>query len=192
MSQNNNNPRRDFFKSLIKKSGETVSDVIQYKMEKNFPRVVLRPPGAIEEYQFLLNCSRCGDCATECPKEAIHLMTNASGAYKNTPFIDPKHQACVFCEDFPCIEACEPKSLVKSTNKNSMKIGIATTNLSDCLVYQNQHCDYCFGSCPPGVNAIQKSKEGWPEIDKDLCVGCGKCAYICVSQTGDAISIEPI
>ena len=124
-----------------------------------------------------------------CPHGAVHLIGVTGGLHANTPFVDPYHAACVFCEDMPCIDSCEPKALTRDENGKYLKMGTAVFYKDHCLVGQGQRCDYCFNSCPQGIKAISKTKEGMPQINADLCVGCGKCAYICVSQTGKAFDV---
>lgn len=186
--------RRDFFKFGLSKSTETVSNVAKANIDAKFRREIIRPPGAISEMQFLLSCTRCGDCKTACPHNAIHLVDAlTAGALNKTPFIDPVFKACQFCEDMPCIQSCEPQALkMPEEGLAAIKIAIAAVNPDHCLVAQGQRCDYCFKSCPKGINAISKAENGVPFIDADLCVGCGKCAYICVSQTGTAIEMVPV
>ncbi len=180
--------RRKFFTSILSKTKqaatETVTEVVKQKLKRKF----LRPPGAISEESFLLKCSRCGDCKTACPHSAVHLFGVDSGVNVNTPFVDPSYSACQFCEEMPCIKACEPSAL----DYENLKMGVARVSSQHCLVSQGQRCDYCFKSCPSGVDAISKGDEGVPVIDTNQCVGCGKCEYICVSQSGKAIEVEPV
>ena len=183
--------RRAFFKFGISKSKEVAFDIAKIGLKMKFKRTMIRPPGALPEEQFLLACTRCGDCKSACPYEAIHLVESfTAGVVSQTPFIDPYYKACHYCEDMPCIKACTPKAL-KQTENVKLKIATARVNIKHCLVSQGQRCDYCFKSCPSGIRAISKNSNGTPTIDPDLCVGCGKCAYICVSQTGKAIELEP-
>lgn len=185
-------PRRQFFKSLVRKSGEGAKKMVSQKLEAAFKRQVIRPPGAVSEERFLLACTRKGDCVEACPHDAIHLMAEGTGLFKNTPFIDVKHKACQACEDWPCIDACAPGVLHHNPETQFYRIGVARVDLSHCLVEQGQYCDYCFNSCPSGIKAITKDKNNRPAINEDDCIGCGKCAFICVSQTGDAIRVDPI
>ena len=180
--------RREFFSFGLKESTKLIDKGLKHK----FKRPALRPPGALREEQFLITCTRCGDCKTACPHDAIHMVDLLKGGVNaGTPFIDPYYAACQYCEDMPCLSACEPEALRKDDEKQ-LKLGTALVELRHCLVKQGQYCDYCFNTCPQGVSAISKHDGGYPVIDAEACVGCGKCAYICVSQTGKAIAIEPL
>ena len=184
--------RRSFFKLGITKSKDVAIEVAKTHLESKFKREIIRPPGAIEEESFLLTCTRCEDCKTACPHDAIHLIDSvAAGLANKTPFVDPYYKACQYCEDMPCIEACEPKAL-RWKEDEKPKLALAVVVDEHCLVTQGQYCDYCFNSCPSGIKAIKKNSSGVPQIVEDECVGCGKCAYICVSQSGRAIEMESI
>lgn len=184
--------RRDFFRNSIKKSKEALFSVVEVAVKIKFRRKLIRPPGAISEEHFLLACTRCDKCVTSCPYNAIHLVTQVqSGALYKTPFIDPHFEACRFCEDMPCIKACDDDALIMPPEGVPSPIGIAVIQKEHCLVVQGQHCDYCYNSCPNGLKAITKDDKGVPIINEEACIGCGKCAYICVSQSGKAIVIDP-
>ncbi len=195
MTDEKKTSRRNFFRGLISNSKETVLAVADAGMKLKFRRKIIRPPGALSEEQFLLTCTRCDKCVEGCEYNAIHLVDQVhAGVLLKTPFIDPTYEPCRFCVDMPCIESCTDNALIWPPlgNKTVPPIGIAKINLNHCLAKQGQHCDYCYNSCPNGLKAIIKSEDGSPRIDADLCNGCGKCAYICVSQSGPAIEIEPL
>ncbi|MGL1885327.1 MAG: 4Fe-4S dicluster domain-containing protein [Reichenbachiella sp.] len=178
--------RADFFKFGLKKGKEKAVNHLQKKVEK----IGVRPPGAIDEEEFLIACTRCNDCAIACPHDSIFKPTyGAVGAYGDTPFLDLNDKACEYCEDLPCITACKTGALVKE--EPYMKLGIAKFVEEHCLVNQGQYCDYCAKSCPKEFNALKLGDNKMPIIDEDACVGCGKCQYICVSQSGKAIVVIP-
>ncbi len=182
--------RRDLFRKTMHSAKKVTFDLLDAGMKIKFRRKIIRPPGAIAEDQFLMACSRCDSCKDACPYNAIHKVSSVSaGVLFNTPFIDPHHEACRFCEDMPCIKACDDNALILTDIIKP--IGLAVVHREHCLVEQGQYCDYCYNSCPNSLKAIIKGEDGVPVIDADACVGCGKCAYICVSQSGPAIKITP-
>jgi ferredoxin-type protein NapG len=73
----------------------------------------LRPPGALDEKDFLSSCIKCGHCVQVCPVQAIKLADLVDGVGVGTPYIDAREQACDFsCDAVQCILACPTGSLV--------------------------------------------------------------------------------
>ena len=72
----------------------------------------LRPPGALDEKDFLSSCIKCGQCVQVCPVQAIKLADLIDGVGVGTPYIDPRKQACDFsCDAVQCILACPTESV---------------------------------------------------------------------------------
>jgi len=72
----------------------------------------LRPPGALDEKDFLSSCIKCGQCVQVCPVSAIKLADLVDGFGVGTPYIDARAQACDFsCDAVQCILACPTGSL---------------------------------------------------------------------------------
>jgi ferredoxin-type protein NapG len=72
----------------------------------------LRPPGALDEKDFLASCIKCGQCVQVCPVSAIKLADLVDGFGVGVPYIDARAQACDFsCDAVQCILACPTGSL---------------------------------------------------------------------------------
>ena len=72
----------------------------------------LRPPGALDEKDFLSSCIKCGQCVQVCPVAAIKLGDIDEGFGIGVPYIDAREQACDFsCDAVQCILACPTGSL---------------------------------------------------------------------------------
>jgi ferredoxin-type protein NapG len=72
----------------------------------------LRPPGALDEKDFLSSCIKCGQCVQVCPVSAIKLADLIDGMGVGAPYIDAREQACDFsCDAVQCILACPTGSL---------------------------------------------------------------------------------
>lgn len=72
----------------------------------------LRPPGALDEKDFLSSCIKCGQCVQVCPVQAIKLADLVDGVGVGAPYIDARSQACDFsCDAVQCILACPTGSL---------------------------------------------------------------------------------
>ncbi len=87
----------------------------------------LRPPGAIDETDFLASCIKCGQCVQVCPVEAIFLAELDEGMGVGVPYINARLQACDFsCDAVQCILACPTGSLSSKINKKEeVRMGLA-------------------------------------------------------------------
>jgi ferredoxin-type protein NapG len=76
----------------------------------------LRPPGALQEHDFLASCIKCGQCAQVCPVQAIRLADLVDGFGVGVPYIDARQQACDFsCDAVQCVLACPTGALTYET-----------------------------------------------------------------------------
>ncbi|WP_236621280.1 4Fe-4S dicluster domain-containing protein [Rhodopirellula sallentina] len=144
-----------------------------------------RPPGAIDEFQFLSGCTRCGDCITACPHDAIVKAPDRLGDVAGTPIIEADHSACMMCEDFPCIASCEPGVLIDSI---SPIMGTARITEHLCLAHHSTLCTVCSERCP--VEGAIVVTQGKPTVNENDCTGCGVCRYVCPAPE-NAILLMP-
>lgn len=151
---------------------------------------LLRPPGAVDEADFLSRCIKCGRCIEACPYAAIHAEQSIMGAASGTPVIDARAQACRMCEDMPCIPACPTEALHRLESREDIAMGVAVIKREACIAVQGMRCEVCYRSCPLIDRAITirpTVREGdaihtvfEPIIDPDVCTGCGLCVQRCV------------
>lgn len=146
---------------------------------------VLRPPGAVEEVEFLERCTRCNECATACPHDAIVAAPQRLREAAGTPIIDPDHQPCQMCDGFPCIEACEPDVLTRLV---PVMMGTARITEHLCMTHHGSTCTTCVESCP--VEGAIMVTNGKPHVDQSTCTGCGVCRYVCPAPE-NAILLMP-
>lgn len=87
----------------------------------------LRPPGALDEHEFLAACIKCGQCVQVCPVQAIRLGDGEEGYGLGVPYIDAREQACDFsCDAVQCVLACPTGALSHLTDtKEEVSIGVA-------------------------------------------------------------------
>jgi ferredoxin-type protein NapG len=161
----------------------------------------IRPPGAVDENEFLNRCIRCQKCADACPNNAILPLDGSFGPQRrNTPYIKPRRQTCMLCNgvegDFlKCTDVC-PSGALQRVRKDADEIqrkvhmGVAEIDQALCYSYNDWSCGACYRACPfPGV-AMQLGLWERPQVIPEACVGCGLCERACIRYP-HAIRVRP-
>lgn len=111
MSNEETLSRRSFFKRGLGKTAEIGSQIIEEKVAHK-AKGWIRPPFAVAELDFLINCNRCGDCTTACPHDVIFPLSASVGLEAaGTPAMDILNKGCHLCSDWPCVTSCEVDAL---------------------------------------------------------------------------------
>lgn len=189
--------KTDLFKLLI--GGTAAYELLS--IMKGGSKTVLRPPGAIDEDEFLALCIRCGKCIQACPYDSIKIATEKHGLGIGTPYIDARENPCRLCADFPCVEVCPTEALRGISEVSDVKMGTAVIDEDTCIAYKGLRCEVCYRECPLIDEAITldiKMRPGddihaifAPVINKEKCVGCGICEQRCVIDDPVAIRVKP-
>ena len=104
--------RRRFLRTAMLAGGVLGASLLGYVPVAGATRGRLRPPGALDEADFLSSCIKCGQCVQVCPVQAIKLGDLTEGFGVGVPYIDARHQACDFsCDAVQCILACPTGAL---------------------------------------------------------------------------------
>ena len=100
-----------------------------YVDEVKASSIILRPPGAIDEPDFLKTCIKCGMCVQACHFRDSNVLKNDDGNIIGakpstlmlakpgdnlpigTPFFIAKDVPCFMCDDIPCVPACPSGAL---------------------------------------------------------------------------------
>ncbi len=109
-------------------------------------QILLRPPGALDEDQFLASCIKCGQCLQVCPPQVIELAEISQGFGFATPYITPRSGACILCGGLPCVLACPTGALDHGISLGKeAKMGLAVfKHKSGCLARFNTN-DLVYG-----------------------------------------------
>lgn len=144
---------------------------------------VIRPPGSLNEGDFLGACVRCSKCIRACPAHCLKSMPLQSGLCTwGTPHIVPRQAGCIRCLN--CARVC-PTGAIRRVDVEAVKIGTALIHRDQCLVWTHRkECLVCLEYCP--VGAISKDVDDRPIVDPRICVGCGVCEQNCPVETRSA------
>ena len=190
--------RRQFFKETFVTVARYATELLPKEEEKKTDKkhkkiVYLRPPGAVEESEFISLCTRCDECIKACPHQCIGYAESDTGL--GTPVIVARVSACRLCPGFPCITACKTGALKPVNSIRDVKMGTAAIDKRRCLDHAEEKCSacqQCYRQCPLKDEALYLDDEYRPFLRAERCVGCGICENICqaVNPPG-AISITP-
>ncbi len=162
---------------------------------RKFNPALIRPPGAVDETEFLHRCVKCGECMKVCIKNAIQPTLMEAGLEGFwTPYLRMQQGYCEFNCTL-CGQVCPTQAIKKLTleEKHQTKIGLAFFDKNRCIPYSQGHnCIVCEEVCPTPKKAIwfeevevldsageNRIKVKQPHIDPHLCVGCGMCEFVC-------------
>ncbi len=176
---------------------------------------IIRPPGAVDEAEFLALCIRCGECMKVCKTNGLHptvLESGIEGLW--TPKLIPRIGYC----DYGCVlctRVC-PSGAIRRLDleeKREVALGKARIDHNRCIPWvgyarlpelgkkwQDFNCGVCEEVCPVPTKAIhfntyvdaQQREIRRPFVREDVCIGCGFCEKVCPVLGTAAIVIEGI
>ena len=168
-----------------------------YVDEVKANQLLLRPPAALGEDDFLKTCIKCGLCVEACRNRdgniiydennqrvgtkdpTLRLAKPGDNKPLGTPFFNARENPCFMCDNVPCVPACPSGALdvLKITNKKTKKIdinmaqmGVAVVDKHSCIAYWGLQCDACYRACPLMGEAIS--------LDMEMNKRTGKHAFL--------------
>lgn len=169
--------------------------------------MLIRPPGAVNEADFLATCARCDECLKVCPTNVLQpaaLEAGWEGVF--TPRLDYRRGYCEYnCAE--CGKVCPTRSIapLDLSLKQATVIGLARIDQTLCLPWaKGEECLVCEELCPVPRKAITFVGQGngggggrgrdqettetdaglkLPRVNERHCIGCGICQYNCPVQS---------
>ncbi len=165
---NPNISRRGFVLSLASGAFAVPAVGLSNKLGSNWQHKLVRPPGALEEEEFLKRCIKCGQCMRICPTNVLQPAGLEIGIEALwTPILNNRIGSsgcqlnCVACGQICPTSAIRPitleekKGLNKFTETGPIKIGTAFIDRNRCLPWaMDKPCIVCQENCPVSPKAI--------------------------------------
>jgi formate hydrogenlyase subunit 6/NADH:ubiquinone oxidoreductase subunit I len=176
--------------------------------------LLIRPPGSLEETDFLARCIRCGECMKVCPNNAVQPAWAEAGVEGLwTPVVVPR---LGYCEPTCtlCGQVC-PTGAIRAFTEHEkawltadavpIRLGTAFYDRGRCLPWSMAtECIVCEEWCPTSPKAIylvpadvvdsaggtQHVRQPW--VDPALCVGCGACEFACPVRARPAVYVTSV
>ena len=152
------------------------------------------PPGSVSLKHFEEKCTGCHICVVRCPTQVLRPAGFKFGiGYLLRPHCSFESSYCNYdCK--VCSEVCPSHaiSLASTEDKHTTQVGIATFNKNRCVVNTNEtDCGACAEHCPTtAVHMVPyKGTLTIPQVEPELCIGCGGCESICPVRPFRAIVV---
>ena len=155
----------------------------------------ISPPGSLGVKHFTSVCTACHLCVASCPTNVLRPSILEYGILGvSQPVMDYESGYCNY-DCVICGDVCPTGAILKRTvdEKKRIQIGKASFTKDDCIVVsKKKDCAACSEHCPTkAVHTIPY--EGsllLPEVDDEICIGCGACEHVCPSTPRKAIQVK--
>ncbi len=161
-------------------------------VKKEFP---CSPPGSVSLRHFNNSCTACHLCVGACPNGVLRpslLQYGLEGFLQ--PYMDPASGYCNF-DCVVCGEVCPTGAILPLTieEKHVTQVGVVKFIKENCVVYTDETlCGACSEHCPTKAVKMVPYKEtlNIPEVEPEICVGCGACEHACPVRPHRAIYVD--
>ena len=184
--------------------------------DRNYDKKVIRPPGSLEEKEFLDRCIKCDQCIRACPTNVLQPAIFSAGLEGLwTPILNMKigycELNCTLCGQVCPTGAIQRITIEEKTGvgthaeQGPVRLGTAFYDHGRCLPWSMETpCVVCEEVCPVSPKAIFSrevtiiKRDGnpitlrRPYVDPALCIGCGICEHECPVTDEAAIRVTAI
>jgi polyferredoxin len=141
--------------------------------DRAYSEKVIRPPGSVEEREFLERCIRCAECMKVCPNNALHPAFFEAGLEGMwTPILIARIGYC----EFSCVlcgDVCPTGAIQKIDEKQKMGVGQKPISIGTAMYDQGRclpwsmatPCIVCEEFCPTSPKAIWAEEVDVPKRD---------------------------
>lgn len=162
------------------------------------PSMLIRPPAALPEKEFLARCVRCGECMAVCPTNTLQPLWFKAGLIGMfSPAMIARRGFCN-PECHLCSEVCPTGAILQVTPTQRVwaKTGTAVIKKERCLAWEHEkQCMVCDEVCPFDAIVFRQVDNipfAVPEVFEERCAGCGYCEFHCPVQNESAIVVTPM
>lgn len=185
--------------------------------DKYYSPLLIRPPGSVEEKEFLERCIKCDQCINVCPTNVLQPATFTEAGFEGlwTPVMNFNighcQLKCTLCSVVCPTGAIRTIGVEEKLGKGAfaeagpVRLGTAFYDLGRCLPHAMEiPCVVCEEVCPVSPKAIQtkdvEAKDVYgnvvvlnkPFIVPDLCIGCGICQKECPVTDSRAVYVTAV
>ena len=143
-------------------------------------RLEIRPPWSVDADLFVRLCNCCGRCIKACPEE---ILVRDRAGYPRVDFGRGECTFCHLCRNV-CLDAAREEGREGPFHLEERPWQLIARIGSGCLVARGTLCRTCGDVCDGRAIRFIPRGEGFarPEVDVNLCSGCGACGRVCPVQ----------
>ncbi|MDR2337143.1 MAG: 4Fe-4S binding protein [Deltaproteobacteria bacterium] len=180
------------------KAAKSVPCLTPTKIEK--AAYFIAPPGAGSPERFLAKCTACQLCVAHCVGQVLKPAgcgtKNKFSGDNSSIHLDFKNGHCNYnCNR--CGAVCSTGAIrqLDLAQKKRWRIGMANITYDLCVtITDGTECGACAEQCPTGALQMIAGTNGarMPQLNAELCIGCGSCEEACPVLPERAIIVKPI
>jgi ferredoxin len=179
---------------MVFPGSDTLRSVLPIPTGKSRSKLPISPPGSGGIGRFTSRCTACHLCVSACPTQ---VLSPAFLEYGPGGVLQPRMDYSASTCNYDCVlcgQVCPSGAILplSSEAKKLVQIGKARFVKDDCIVITKKtECGACSEHCPTkAVHMIKSEGLFLPELNEDLCIGCGSCEHPCPSTPNKAIYVE--